>query len=99
MMSEEVQIEWSDNSKGTRGEDDGRDQIDPASDTWLRLFGVAETHVRDVRFTPKSGHSQRRLRCPLSANSGHLLPQMHLATTASQLLWGPQMGLVFRRLL
>ena len=27
--------------------------------------------VRDVRFTPKSGHFQRRLRCPLSAKSGH----------------------------
>ena len=25
----------------------------------------------DVRFTPESGHSQRRLGCPLSANSGH----------------------------
>ena len=24
-----------------------------------------------VRFTPESGHSYRRLRCPLSANSGH----------------------------
>ena len=30
---------------------------------WLR--------VPDVRFTPKSGHFQRRLRCPLSAISGH----------------------------
>ena len=27
--------------------------------------------VSDVRFTPKSGHSQRRLRCPLCAKSGH----------------------------
>ncbi len=27
--------------------------------------------VGHVRFTPESGHSQRRLRCPLSANSGH----------------------------
>ena len=26
--------------------------------------------VQDVRFTPKSGHSQRRVRCPLSAKSG-----------------------------
>jgi len=27
--------------------------------------------VRNVRFTPKSGHSARRRQCPLSANSGH----------------------------
>src|SRR5262245_42517957 len=27
--------------------------------------------MRDVRFTPKSGHAQRRHRCLLSANSGH----------------------------
>jgi hypothetical protein len=27
--------------------------------------------VRDVRFTPKSGHGQRDLRCPLCAKSGH----------------------------
>jgi len=27
--------------------------------------------VADVGFTPESGHSQRRLRCPLSAISGH----------------------------
>jgi hypothetical protein len=26
---------------------------------------------RDVRFTPKSGHSPASLRCPLSATSGH----------------------------
>ena len=25
----------------------------------------------NVRFTPESGHSQRQLRCPLSAKSGH----------------------------
>ncbi len=27
----------------------------------------------NVRFTPKSGHSQRRFRCPLSAKTGHLI--------------------------
>jgi hypothetical protein len=26
---------------------------------------------RNVRFTPKSGHSRRRRQCPLSAISGH----------------------------
>jgi hypothetical protein len=30
-----------------------------------------ERSAWDVRFTPESGHFQRRLRCPLSANSGH----------------------------
>ena len=30
-----------------------------------------EAHVRHVRFTPESGHFQRRIRCPLSAKSGH----------------------------
>jgi len=29
---------------------------------------VAKSHVR---FTPKSGHLQRKHRCPLRANSGH----------------------------
>ena len=28
-------------------------------------------HIRDVRFTLKSGHAQRRHRCLLSAISGH----------------------------
>jgi hypothetical protein len=27
--------------------------------------------MRDVRFTPESGHSLRLFRCPLSAKSGH----------------------------
>ena len=27
--------------------------------------------ITDVRFTPESGHSQRRRKCPLSAKSGH----------------------------
>src|SRR5262249_34189725 len=27
--------------------------------------------IRDVRFTPESGHAQSRHRCLLSANSGH----------------------------
>jgi hypothetical protein len=31
--------------------------------------------LRDVRFTPKSGYSAARLRCPLCAKSGHWLPQ------------------------
>ena len=31
---------------------------------WMPTWGY-------VRFTPKSGHFRRRLRCPLSANSGH----------------------------
>jgi len=30
-----------------------------------------ETVPRNVRFTPKSGHSRRPSKCPLSANSGH----------------------------
>ncbi|MGI9521462.1 MAG: hypothetical protein ACR2PG_07420, partial [Hyphomicrobiaceae bacterium] len=42
---------------------------------WACLIGIMEALRRncsdDVRFTPKSGHSQRRLRCPLSAKSGH----------------------------
>jgi hypothetical protein len=29
------------------------------------------TRSSNVRFTPESGHSQRGLRCPLSAKSGH----------------------------
>jgi len=28
-------------------------------------------NVADVRFTPESGHFRIRLRCPLSAKSGH----------------------------
>ena len=34
---------------------------------------LADTNVRQryVRFTPESGHSERRVACPLSANSGH----------------------------
>jgi hypothetical protein len=33
--------------------------------------GAVARPAFDVRFTPRSGHSQRRLGCPLSANSGH----------------------------
>jgi hypothetical protein len=29
------------------------------------------TGQRDVCFTPKSGHEQSPVECPLSANSGH----------------------------
>ena len=35
-----------------------------------------------VRFTPESGHVQRNLGCPLSANSGH---HLDLVTTS---IWG-----------
>ena len=40
----------------------------------------ARARLRDVRYTLKSGHVQRRHRCPLSANSGHL-PLRLLAVT------------------
>ena len=42
---------------------------------WLHVrFGSLADfgeQIRDVRFTPKSGHAQRGIACPLSANSGH----------------------------
>jgi hypothetical protein len=57
--AEEIKNDDQQKVEGPRGEDDGRDQVDPTSGTWLRLFGVAETHVRDVRFTPESRHSPR----------------------------------------
>jgi len=42
------------------------------------------TWITDVRFTPESGHFQRRLRCPLSAKSGH--PVRGAAAIPSRLL-------------
>ena len=37
----------------------------------VRFGSLADirTRIRDVRFTPKSGHAQRQDQCPLSANS------------------------------
>jgi len=58
--AEEIKNDDQQKVEGHAGEDDGRDQIDPISGTWLRLFGVAETHVKNVRFTPKSGHTAGR---------------------------------------
>ncbi len=43
--------------------DDGKKSYTPEIQT--------ETVPRNVRFTPESGHFQRRLSCPLSAKSGH----------------------------
>ena len=54
-------------------------------------FAQFVARARDVRFTPKSGHSARRLRCPLSAKSGHhwlapvgpaVLAQLHVLAGA-----------------
>jgi hypothetical protein len=40
------------------------------------LWVITDTarRPRDVRFTPESGHSSARSRCPLCANSGHSSP-------------------------
>ena len=69
--AEEIKNDDQQKVEGPRGDCRSPHPSMPTSGTWLRLFGVAETHVKDVRFTPKSRHSQRRLRCPLSAKSGH----------------------------
>src|SRR5262245_21517226 len=44
-----------------------------AARPYVRFGSLADIRkrIRDVRFTPKSGHAQRRHRCLLSANSGH----------------------------
>ena len=57
--AEEIKKEDQQKFKRPRGDCRSPDQSMPTSGTWLRLFGVAETHIRDVRFTPKSGHSPR----------------------------------------
>jgi hypothetical protein len=44
--------------------------VDLAHRLHLALADMAAC-PRDVRVTPESGHLPRRLRCPLSANSGH----------------------------
>jgi len=54
--------------------------LEPAAHSRVRIgnvrFGSKAdiwTCVMDVRFTPESGHFRKRLRCPLSAKSGHRL--------------------------
>ena len=39
----------------------------------LNFLARRRGQTADVRFTPKSGHVQRTSRCPLWANSGHLV--------------------------
>src|SRR5262249_40961280 len=42
--------------------------------------------LRHVRFTPKSGHSQRKNRCPLRVKSGHQTT-LPVFATDRRLLW------------
>ena len=46
-------------------------KYDRAIADYTNAIALIPDMVMDVRFTPKSGHSQRRHRCPLSAISGH----------------------------
>jgi len=45
----------------------------PADATDVRFGSLADIRadMRDVRFTPESGHSSERVGCPLSASSGY----------------------------
>ena len=48
--------------------------IKPKTPSDVRYGSLADIgeRIRDVRFTPESGHDQRQHRRPLSANSGRL---------------------------
>ena len=54
--------------------------------------------IRDVRFTPKSGHVQCTRQCPLCANSGHRAVSFdHLIGGLEWRMRGGATGLVSRR--
>jgi hypothetical protein len=46
--------------------------------------------IRYVRFTPESGHVQRRNRCPLCAISGHETPSLLISLNTSSDLLQPK---------
>ena len=48
----------------------GAGRISARSVRFGSLAGISK-RIRNVRFTPESGHAERQQRCPLSANSGH----------------------------
>jgi hypothetical protein len=54
------------------------------------LWSLAEIRLkkRDVRFTPESGHSSLRIKCPLCANSGHSQLHNRKAAIAAAFLYG-----------
>src|SRR6516165_7171254 len=47
-----------------------------------KIFGGKKA-LRDVRFTPKSGHWNSAVKCPLCAKSGHSAPQQNRALRGS----------------
>jgi len=51
--AEEIKNDDQQKVEGPRGDCRSPDQSMPTSGTWLKSFGVAETHVRDVCFTPR----------------------------------------------
>ena len=59
----------------------------PGRDANVRFGSLADIgeRISDVRFTPRSRHTQRRHRCPLSAKSGH-------ASSAGEVCAGPGSG-------
>jgi hypothetical protein len=59
-------------------------RLDVRSGSEVDLIG----DLRDVRFTPESGHWLNALRCPLSANRGHRPPH-GLAFRTCQLFYPP----------